>query len=276
MLNHQVHINENADSWVVFIHGAGGSIKTWKYQIADFTRHFNLLLIDLRDHGDSKSIQPDFPNYTFELISKDIDEVVTSVGIESAHFVTLSFGSVLIQDYTSRYSAKVRSVVFSGAIFKGNLAIKGFVHLARFFNLFLSYKTMYSMFSYLLMPKKRNQLARRIYQRQAGKLTQKEYMKWVGLYKEFFRLLSDFYHKTFTINSLVIMGSDDFVFLKAAKSFTNKQRLVDLEILAVAGHICNIDQWQLFNDTAIRFIISNDTQYKNSRPDKRSIPVNLY
>lgn len=276
MLNHQVHINNNTDSWVVFVHGAGGSIKTWKYQVEDFARHFNLLLIDLRDHGDSKNMQPAFRDYKFELISSDIDAVVSSLGIESAHFVTLSFGSVLIQDYASRYPGKVKSVVFSGAIFKGNLAIKGFVHLARFFNLFLSYETMYSVFSYLLMPKKSNQLARRIYQRQAGKLTQNEYMKWVGLYKEFFRLLSDFYRKTFTINSLVIMGSDDFVFLKAARNFTKRQHLVNLEILAAAGHICNIDQWQLFNDTAIRFIMSNDTQYKNSRPDNSSVPVNLY
>ena len=33
--------------WLVFVHGAGGSIKTWKFQIDDLAKDFRLLLIDL-------------------------------------------------------------------------------------------------------------------------------------------------------------------------------------------------------------------------------------
>lgn len=273
MLHHQIHINSDAENWVIFIHGAGGSIKTWKYQIDDFKEHFNILLIDLRDHGDSKSIKPEIENYNFKIISEDIDQVISSLGIESAHFVTLSFGSVLMQDYASRYPGKVRSIVFSGAIFKGNIAIRLFVNLARFFNLFLPYATMYSMFSYLLMPKERNQVARRIYQMQARKLTQQEYMKWVGLYREFFRLLKDFYNKKFGVKSLVIMGEDDFVFIQAAKSFSRKQQNVEMTIIDDAGHVCNIDQWQSFNQIAINFILHDRTQNENNSPDCRPVPI---
>ena len=44
--------------WLVFIHGAGGSIATWNRQIDSLAPHFNLLLVDLRDHGQSKEIVP--------------------------------------------------------------------------------------------------------------------------------------------------------------------------------------------------------------------------
>lgn len=274
MLHYESYIRSDEAPWVVFLHGAGGSIQTWKYQIDPFRQHFNILLVDLRDHGQSKDVLPSFEKYRFQLISEDIFRVLHTAGVQKAHFVTLSFGSVLMQDFATRYPDFVQSVVFSGAIFKGNLFIRSFVHLARFFNLWLPYEKMYSIFSYLLMPRKRNQLARRIYQRQAAKLTPPEYMKWVGLYKEFFRLLHLFYRSQLAFNSLVIMGGDDFVFLNAAKSFCKRQPASQLITLPGAGHVCNIDASEDFNKHAIAFLLAEQPEDKDERPDNRPVPVN--
>ncbi|MEL7144904.1 MAG: alpha/beta hydrolase [Bacteroidota bacterium] len=273
MLHYESYVRSSKSQWIVFLHGAGGSIQTWKYQVDAFSKHFNVLLIDLRDHGKSKNVIPAHQHYRFQLISSDIYEVLNAQNVRQAHFVTLSFGSVLMQDFATRYPTCVQSVVFSGAIFKGNVFIRLFVHLARFFNLWLPYDKMYSMFSYLLMPRKRNQLARRIYQRQAAKLTPEEYMKWVGLYKEFFRLLDLFYRSNLTFRSLVIMGGDDFVFLKAAKSFSQRQSLTTIVELEGAGHICNIDAWEAFNKHAIDFLLAEKPENENQRPNYSPVPM---
>ena len=45
--------DNGSNNWVVFLHGIGGSTKTWKKQIDDF-KDYNLLLIDLPGHGQSK------------------------------------------------------------------------------------------------------------------------------------------------------------------------------------------------------------------------------
>ena len=50
-LHTQKYVKSKEASWVVFIHGAGGSISTWKRQIDFFKKEFNVLLLDLRDHG---------------------------------------------------------------------------------------------------------------------------------------------------------------------------------------------------------------------------------
>lgn len=260
-----------SDEWVVFVHGAGGSTKTWSYQLEDFRGHFNLLLIDLRDHGRSKDIQPPFKSYQFSIISEDIKQVLDRAGITKAHFITLSFGSVLVQDLYMRYPELVDRLIIAGGIFKGNVFIRAFVQLARFMNLFLRYSTMYRLFSYLLMPRKRNQTARRIYQMQAAKLTQEEYLKWVGLYAEFFRLLHHFYYQNLRVETLVIMGREDYVFLKAAKSFSKRQSKTRLEIIKLAGHIVNIDRAHEFNDMAISFLKKVDN--KDYTPEDRSWPI---
>ena len=153
-----------------------------------------------------------------------------------------------------RFPGIADRIVIAGGIFKGNLAIRLFVALAKVFNYFLSYPTMYSLFSYLLMPRQRNQKARRIYQLQAQKLSSAEYMKWVGLYEEFFRLLDQFYHYLLPVPTLVIMGGDDYIFRKGAKDFVHNQPHARLESLDGVGHICNIESPQLFNRLAVDFL----------------------
>jgi pimeloyl-ACP methyl ester carboxylesterase len=38
-----------------FVHGAGGSSSIWFKQIRDFKKQYNVLLLDLHGHGDSKT-----------------------------------------------------------------------------------------------------------------------------------------------------------------------------------------------------------------------------
>jgi len=253
ILHHRIYFQSETHSWLVFLHGAGGSMKTWKYQLQAFQPHFNLLLLDLRDHGHSKEMAPDCEKYSFEMITEDIVKVLKKAGVQKASFITLSFGSVLLQDLSIRYPDLVQKAVIAGGIFKGNFMIKAFVHLARFFNLFLSYSQMYRLFSYLLMPKDSHQLSRRIYQMQARKLSPKAYLKWIGLYHQFFKLLHRFYHQKLAFETLVVMGAEDYVFLKAAQKFLKAQPHAQLQIIPEAGHICNIDQPAIFNQLAMQF-----------------------
>ncbi len=254
MLNYETDILGDQKTWVVFIHGAGGSIKSWGYQRSALSKHFNLLLIDLRDHGNSKNVEPAHDSYEFEHITRDILAVIDYLKIRQAHFITLSFGSVLLQDLAMKRPELLLHTVMAGGIFKGNLLIRTFVHLARGFNLFLSYAQMYRLFSYLLMPRKRNQKARRIYQIQSQKLTQVEYLKWVGLYGEFFRLLTRFYRHPFPRPTLIVMGKDDYIFLKGARDYSQVHQNAKLIEIPATGHICNIEKPKFFNKLVIDFL----------------------
>ncbi len=254
LLHHEVYPHQTTTEWVVFIHGAGGNTKTWAYQLEAFTAHYNVLLLDLRDHGQSKNIEPAYSTYHFDMVSADIKAVLDSQGIATAHFVTLSFGSVMIQDFALRHPQVVQRIVIAGGIFKGTWAIRLFTQVARVFNVVLPYHTMYSLFSYLLMPRQRNQKARRLYQMQARRLTPEEYLKWVGLYGEFFRLLRRFYRQRLQSDVLVVMGGEDYIFLAGARAFVKRQQKAQLKVLPHAGHICNIEAPEAFNSLAIHFL----------------------
>ncbi|WP_421765028.1 alpha/beta fold hydrolase [Ekhidna sp.] len=253
-LNYKILRAKKSKKWIVFLHGAGGSIQTWKYQLSALGDDYNLLAIDLRDHGSSKNIKPAYGSYNFDIITEDVFEVLDKEGIEKAHFVTLSFGSVLIQALYERTPSIVDKMVIIGGIFNANWLIKSFVHLGRFFNLFLPYHTMYRLFSFILMPRERNQLARRVYQMQARKLTQSEFLKWLGLYSEFFTLLRNFSKQKIKQQILILMGSDDYVFLPSAQKFANGRSNTNLMTIPKAGHICNIEEPELVNKEIMEFL----------------------
>ena len=67
-----------------------------------FAPHYRLLLLDLRDHGLSKDILPAFPAYDFDIVAEDILKVLDHLGIEKAHFVSLSIGNVILQKIDMR------------------------------------------------------------------------------------------------------------------------------------------------------------------------------
>ena len=54
MLHYSTHLNPTSKLWVTFVHGAGGSSSIWFKQIRAFSKHFNVLMVDLRGHGKSK------------------------------------------------------------------------------------------------------------------------------------------------------------------------------------------------------------------------------
>ncbi len=96
LLNYTTHLNKDSQTWVVFVHGAGGSSSIWYKQLREFKKHFNVLLLDLRGHGDSKPslINTFDEKYDFDKITNDIVEVIDFLKIGKAHYVGISLGTV--------------------------------------------------------------------------------------------------------------------------------------------------------------------------------------
>lgn len=185
----------------------------------------------------------------------DVLKVMDCYGIQKAHFVGLSLGSVILQSLAMSYPDRVNRMVLAGGLFSADLLFKAFIHLARFANVFFPYRWMYRVFSWLVMPKKRNQLARKIYQQQAALLSQEEYLKWIGLYPQFFELLQDFYGTLTNYPLLLITGDEDYIFLKGARKFHAIQPKSQLKVLHKCGHICNIERPDEFNRHALDFLL---------------------
>ncbi|HEU0297428.1 MAG TPA: alpha/beta hydrolase [Anaerolineales bacterium] len=77
---------------LLLIHGLGSSTRDWEKQIVDLSRHFRVIMFDVRGHG--RSDKPPGP-YSVPLFATDTAELLKSLGIGSAHVVGISMGGMI-------------------------------------------------------------------------------------------------------------------------------------------------------------------------------------
>jgi pimeloyl-ACP methyl ester carboxylesterase len=113
MLYYKTFFKDDETDWVVFVHGAGGSSSIWFKQLREYKKEFNVLMVDLRGHGKSKGMLQQYyeDEYSFKLASQDIIDVMDDAGIEKAHFVGVSLGTIIIRTIGEMQPDRVRSMV---------------------------------------------------------------------------------------------------------------------------------------------------------------------
>ena len=256
MLNYSTYIHKESKSWVTFVHGAGGSSSIWFKQVREFRKHFNVLLLDLRGHGNSKTTLKDAFNdkYTFDSITNDIVEVVDYLKIKKSHFIGISLGTILIRNLAEKYPHKVESMVMGGAIMKLNLRSQVLIRLGVIFKSIVPYLWLYKFFAFVIMPNSNHKESRLLFVREAKKLYQKEFIRWFKLTSEINPLLRFFRNADIKIPTLYIMGEEDYLFLPSVRKIVKSHTNSNLCVIEDCGHVVNVEQPQLFNTKVIGYL----------------------
>lgn len=258
MLHFYTYPNSNSIEWVTFVHGAGGSSSIWYKQLRDFKKEFNVLILDLRGHGNSKPTLKDTfnPKYTFDSITHDIVEVIEHLNIRKSHFIGISLGTILIRNLAEMRPELVKSMIMGGAIIKLNFRSQILMKIGNIFKSVVPYMLLYKLFAFIIMPKKNHKNSRLLFVNEAKKLYQKEFLRWFKLTAEINPLLRFFRAKDIQIPTLYIMGAEDHLFLPSIKHIVSKHVTSTLFVVDNCGHVVNVEQPETFNLQTIRFINS--------------------
>lgn len=259
MIYHNTYYHPESREWVVFVHGAGGSSTIWHKQLKAFQAHFNVLLLDLRGHGNSKpKLQDSFESkYTFDSITADIVEVLDHNNIRKAHFAGISLGCILIRNLSELKPDLVKSMILGGSIMKMNVRSRLLLNAGNIFKSVIPYMLLYKLFAFVIMPRKNHKNSRMLFIREAEKLYQSEFIKWFKLSAEVNPLLKIFRERDNKTPSLYITGAQDYLFLPAVKDTVKKHSLAVLHIINDCGHVVNVEQPHVFNEVSINFIHNN-------------------
>lgn len=260
MIAYTLYKNEASSQWVTFVHGAGGSSSIWFKQIREFQKHFNVLLLDLRGHGDSNSqIKTALKqHYTFKSIANDVMEVLDHLKIKTSHFVGISLGTIVIRQLAEMHPNRVKSMIMGGAILKMNFRSQILMRLGNIFKYVLPYLVLYKFFAFVIMPNKNHKQSRLLFINEAKKLYQKEFIRWFKLTAEINPVLKWFRQKELNIPTFYVMGEEDYMFLPSVRKVVESHfQSSSLFVIEKCGHVVNVEQHDVFNQQVISFIQRN-------------------
>lgn len=104
---------EGVEQTIMFIHGLGGCVETWEYQMNAFADQFRIVTPDLRGHGQSSAPHT---QYTMDEMIEDLDTVVKALALpEQFVLVGHSFGGAICIEYANIYPERVSKLVLIAA-----------------------------------------------------------------------------------------------------------------------------------------------------------------
>ena len=245
----EVYYKNDSVHWIILVHGFGGSARTWKKQIDFFSKNYNLLVLEMHKRNENDDLDLD-------KVCKLINSTLDHYKIEQAHFLGFSFSSLICLRFAVLYPEKVYSLIMGGGILKFNLKTRFLLFLSITFKRIINYMVLYRFFAYIIMPKKNHRRSRAIFVNEAKKLGYEEFCKWLDIIPQTTKSLNWLNELTDNIKVLYVSGNEDYLFLKDTLKYSKKIRNSQVEIIDNCGHVCSIEQHDMFNKVVFKYLNS--------------------
>lgn len=99
---------------VTFLNGLTMSTQGWNSQLAEFAKHFRVLLLDMCGQGQSD--KPDEEMYPLERQADDVAALLSALGIAQTHILGISYGGMVAQIFAVRHADRLLRLVLSDTL----------------------------------------------------------------------------------------------------------------------------------------------------------------
>jgi len=163
---------------LVLIPGVGACHKLWQPQIEPFSKHFKVIVYDVRGHGESSGYDE---KYSIKLFASDLKVLLDFLDIKKAHLCGLSLGGLIAQQFAIDYPTMTDKLILAGTFCHipiwGKILISFAKALNRIVLTFISMETNAKIGAKGLFKKKEQQELRDFFVKEVNKISKKEYFK---------------------------------------------------------------------------------------------------
>jgi pimeloyl-ACP methyl ester carboxylesterase len=113
------HVDDFTDPWresdtVLLLHAAMGNSRRWFAWVPLLSRHYRVVRLDLRGHGNSQVPKPG-DEFSLRLLVSDALTLLDLVGVDRAHIVGNSAGGYVAQQLAIHHQDRVKSLALFGS-----------------------------------------------------------------------------------------------------------------------------------------------------------------
>lgn len=256
-MNYEITGSES-NPWLILIHGLAGSTKCWKHQTEEFSKHFRVLNLDLVGHGSSGTLNS--KRYSGEIVSNHIRILMDYLGIQKAHILGLSLGTIVQQYFCELFPDRVLSTIYASPVTKFSLVSSLFNGFSDKIFLKIFPKNVYlKLMGHLMLPGKIHAKSRIFFVQETLKMKDAEFSKWWKLVMEGNHY--DFINES-DIPAFIIAGKKDFCFFKDALLIKTKYRNSEFAVIKDSGHVTIFQKPEEFNRLVIDYIYKIEKLHK--------------
>ena len=99
---------------LLLLHGNGGSMESFEFQIPELSKHFQVIAVDSRGQGRSTDSDKEI---TYALMASDMNELIDKLNLGSVYVVGWSDGGNIGLELAYAYPEKVKKLIAFGANF---------------------------------------------------------------------------------------------------------------------------------------------------------------
>ncbi len=258
ILYHELHSESPEFDWILMIHGAGGSTVTWKRQIPELRKRFNLLVIDLPGHGQMAKWPNTDKKYTWATIANKIKAVIDHLSIKKFHIIGVSVGTVIALQMRDMFVHQVKSVIMPGCIIQLNPKLKLIANSSLMMAKVIGFRAFYKMSAMVMMPRQNHKVSRDVFIRESKALSIAEFKKWTNMYYTLNKTLKRLFKEKSNIPQLIVMGAQDHLFLNPAKRYADVHMNTSIQVIEKCGHVVSIEKADIFNAMCLDFYTKNN------------------
>lgn len=110
-----IHIDytiQGASEPVLLIHGLGSCKEDWQPQISELAKHYQVIALDLRGHGNTSKPRD---GYSIRQFTDDVLAFIDALDYSQIHLIGFSLGGMIAQQFAVDYSQRLSSVVVINA-----------------------------------------------------------------------------------------------------------------------------------------------------------------
>ncbi|MFN7250344.1 MAG: alpha/beta fold hydrolase [Anaerobacillus sp.] len=250
---------QNNKATLVFFHGVAMNHETFEFQIIELEKYYQVIVIDLPNHGQSSHLDTDIP------YSKKCADIAVSLlnhlKIDKAILVGQSLGSFIVQHIAHSYPKKVIATIHiggAGLYPKSSFFLKSLIPFIKPLITLIPSKQMFTMFA----EHKALQEHTKKYLKKVSTQTGKNVI--VHITKDMLRDMVEGIPTPIQQPTLIIFGDHEASFVKKMSiKFNDTLKNSNLIIIKDAHHIANQDNSTEFNRELIAFSEEVIKQNKN-------------
>lgn len=242
---------------LVLLHGLGSRLQDWCEQTAYFSKHYQVIAIDCRGHGNSD--KPDTP-YSIPIFTRDITLLLNKLGVDRFHLAGFSMGGMIAFQFAVDQPQRLISLTIinsSPRVPCKTLSERMEVGLRLVCIRLLGMERLGRLIGQRLFPEAEQ---RELYDEFVSNMKRNDRKAYIHSLKSFLGWDVSDQLQQLTMPVLVISGDQDYTPINDKQQYCQQITNCLLQIISNSRHATPLDQPEALNHVMEKFLRATDRQ----------------